>query len=504
MRETMRTGARGRIWGWLSPCLLMAAACLCLAVTGCSVRAGGRGQEQGQTSSANLESPEVPETLEPETEKPEDPLPPVIQPFPNTAEDIKSEPLNGGKRIVIMTDVHYLAKSLTDMGNGFQTEVEHGDGKLTNYAWEITDAAFGQLELLSPDVLILSGDVSYNGEKKSHEELAARLEEVEKTGITVLVIPGNHDINNPAAAVFDGDEKYPAEPTSAADFARIYRSFGYDEAYSRDPKSLSYTYDLSPSMRLLMLDSCQYTPVNKVGGMIKTETYEWIERQLEEARENGIIVLPVAHHNLLDESKVYVGDCTIEHSEALIQMLEAENIPLFLSGHLHVQHFMQNDDIGIYEVVTSSLTTPPCQYGVLEYMENDSFTYRTQQVDMEKWARRNESEDENLLNFNTYSPAVLRRIFFNQAYDAMKDSAEEEKGSIYVKLTEAEKEQMSEVYAIINAACYGGKAYEVVVEETKKQGYQMWQEYAYPPVLFEHLEYVVEDAVQDYNFLSVD
>ena len=90
-------------------------------------------------------------------------------------------------------------------------------------------------------------------------------------------------------------------------------------------------------------------------------------------------------------------------------------------------------------------STPPCQYGVLDYMEDETFYYYTRKVNMEKWARKNKSTDENLLNFNTYSPPVLKQIFYNQAYDAMKDSAEEETGSIFVKLTESEKKQMAKV-----------------------------------------------------------
>ena len=288
-----------------------------------------------------------------------------------------------------------------------------GDGKLSNYVWVLSDAAFEEIQLLNPDVLIISGDLTLQGEKKSHEELAEKLEQVENAGITVVVIPGNHDINNPSAAVYSGSDRFPAEPTTPNDFVRIYDEYGYAEANSRDPNSLSYTYDLGPAMRLLMLDTCQYEPRNRVGGMIKTETYEWIERQLEDARDDGVILLPVAHHNLLEESKVYVDDCTIEHSEELIQKLEGENIPLFLSGHLHVQHYMQNNDIGIYEIVTSSMSTPPCQYGVLEYMEDESFSYHTNQVNIEKWARKHRSTDENLLNFNTYSPPTLNRIFYN-------------------------------------------------------------------------------------------
>ena len=320
----------------------------------------------------------------------------------------------------------------------------------------------------------------------------------------MVVIPGNHDINNPSASVYSGGDRYPAEPTTPEDFERIYKEFGYSEASSRDTDSLSYTYDLGPSMRLLMLDTCQYEPRNPVGGMIKTETYEWIKKQLEQADQDSVILLPVAHHNLLEESKVYADDCTIEHSEELIQMLEGDNIPLFLSGHLHVQHFMRNNDIGIYEVVTSSLSTPPCQYGVLDYMEDETFYYYTRKVNMEKWARKNKSTDENLLNFNTYSPPVLKQIFYNQAYDAMKDSAEEETGSIFVKLTESEKQQMAKVYGDLNAACYGGRAYEVVKEAVKQPGYAMWKEYCYPAILYEYLEYIIEDAVRDYNVLSME
>lgn len=475
---------------------IVAAVSICAA--GCSRQTAVEESVRPSVSQTEQASSEA------EVQKPTHPQPSEIEPFPDSGKETEAEPLKGGKRIVIMTDIHYFGKSLTDEGDMFQAMVEHGDGKLTNYVWEITDAAFEEIQLLNPDVLIISGDLSLQGEKKSHEELALKLDQVEEAGIPVVVIPGNHDINNPSAAVYNGTDRYPAEPTSPSDFTRIYNEFGYAEAASRDPNSLSYTYDLGPSMRLLMLDTCQYEPRNRVGGMIKTETYDWIDKQLREAGRDGVILLPVAHHNLLDESKVYVDDCTIEHSEELIQKLEAENIPLFLSGHLHVQHFMRNNDIGIHEIVTSSMSTPPCQYGVLEYMENEDFSYHTKQVDIEKWARKHRSTDENLLNFNTYSPPMLNRIFYNQAYDAMKDSAEEETGTLFVKLAESQKQQMSKVYADINAACYAGKAYEVVERVVKEPGYKMWQEYCYPGILYEYLEYIVEDAVKDYNSLSVE
>ncbi len=38
----------------------------------------------------------------------------------------------------------------------------------------------------------------------------------------------------------------------------------------------------------------------------------------------------------------------------------------------------------------------------------------------------------------------------------------------------------------------------------KQPGYKLWQEYCYPIIPYEYLEYIVEDAVKDYNYLSVD
>ena len=56
---------------------------------------------------------------------------------------------------------------------------------------------------------------------------------MEKDGIQVVVIPGNHDINNRNAASFDGRSRQMAEAVSANEFAEIYNDFGYDEALSR-------------------------------------------------------------------------------------------------------------------------------------------------------------------------------------------------------------------------------------------------------------------------------
>lgn len=413
----------------------------------------------------------------------------TIAPFPTSEAETKEEP-ERNQKLVLATDIHYLAKSLTDGGSGFQYMVEHGDGKLANYVWEITDAFIGEVLEENPQALILSGDLSLNGERKSHEELAGKLRQVEDAGIQVVVIPGNHDINTVGAAAFIKNERIPTEKTSPEEFETIYGDFGYKEALSRDDHSLSYVYQLDELTRLLMLDTCQYdSGYAKVGGMIEPETYEWMKQQLDDAWNQGMNVIPVGHHNLLDQSQVYVSDCTIEHGEELEEVLSDGAVGMYISGHLHVQHYKSSEEYDIDEVVTASLSTAPCYYSVIEYEDVGAFSYRTKSVDMERWARQMGSEDEKLLNFSAYSNEFLKKVFFNQAYDSLKNK----------EIKEKDKKSMAQLYAELNAYAVAGTAMEKKEETLANPAYQLWQEYDNNNILYLYMEEILRDAVCDYN-----
>ena len=416
----------------------------------------------------------------------------TIEPFETSTEVPETTPPESeesNNRLIIATDIHYLAKQLTDGKEAFTYMVEHGDGKMANYVREITDAFIDEVIEENPRAVVLSGDLSLNGEKLSHEELAGKLARIEEKGIPVVVIPGNHDINNPAAAEFKGEDHFPAEQTTPEDFEAIYWNYGYGEALDRDDHSLSYTYQLDDFNRLLMLDSCEYDDGYHVGGMIKLETYDWIEEQLDLAWNEGINVIPVAHHNLMDQSQVYVDDCTIEHSEELQQMLCDWQVPWFLSGHLHVQHFKSSENYGIDEVVTSSLSTAPCQYGVIEYWDDGSFQYQTRAVDMAAYARRTGSKNRHLLEFPEYSKKMLERVFYNKVMDTYK----------YTDIPRHDKAQMANLYAKLNVWSYAGKAVGIVSEVVEDPAYVLWEEYGGNDILYQYMQEIVRDAVQDYN-----
>lgn len=495
-RKWNQTAGRSMMMLTVAGMLLAGAVCGCSRQTGMEGTSGTAATEESTTIEPQTKPGETTEQPTRETE-------PTIASFPIETED-EAEETTGPEEedewpevsILIATDIHYFSPELTDGGNHFQYMVDHGDGKVVTYIDQITDAFVEEVIRRNPDVLILSGDLTLDGEKQSHQELAKKLEQIENAAIPVLVIPGNHDINNHHAAKFMGEDRLPAEFTTPAEFRDIYWNFGYDEALREDPTTLSYVYELNEDTWFLMLDSCQYKQKALVGGAILSDTYDWIEEVLREAWDEGVDVIPVAHHNLLDESEIYVDDCTIEHSEQLVDMLEEWDIPLFLSGHLHVQHTKQSEDgKGIWEMVTSSLATPACQFGVLSYWHGGSFTYRTAELDVEGWAKRHNRKEKDLLEFNQFKGPFLRRVFYNQSYDAL---------SRISSLSEDQRVRMSNLYSDLNYHYYQGTAYKIRDAVLKNPDYQLWMGDGYSSVLADYVQYIIRDANCDYNKVRED
>lgn len=407
------------------------------------------------------------------------------------------------QKIVVATDIHYLAEEFS--GNrceSFMDTVLQGDGQVLQYGWEILDAFIDDMLEEKPDLVVLSGDLTLNGEKKSHEELAGKLDTLLENDIPVAVIPGNHDINNPQAKRFTDEGPVAVESVTPEEFAEIYADFGYAEAEARDPASLSYLYRLDDYYWLLMLDTCQYTPANQIGGMIGRDTYKWIEDQLSEAWTDGAQVITVTHHNLLDQSgvsRVFYDNCTIEHNEQLIQTLYDGQVRLHMSGHLHLQHYMQDPDSEIYEIVTSSLVMSPCHYGVLKIMENGSYVYDAHTVDVDGWAKRNDYKNKDLSGFTNFCEMFLKRIAYKDAVEDLRRHTLERK----LFLSDVRIEKMAKFYAELCVYYYEGRVYEIWDSLTESDEFRYWNEVEYISELSDFLRNILNDEAKDFSHLEI-
>ena len=399
-------------------------------------------------------------------------------------------------KIIQATDVHYQSADAEDDGAAFQLFVERCDGKVVKYLPQLLDAFMDQVIAEKPSALVLSGDITMNGEKINHEELARKLGKVQEAGIPVLVIPGNHDINNPNAAVYFGDEKTAADSVTPEEFYDIYHMYGYDQAISRDSASLSYVYQLDERNRLLMLDSCQYEPENLVEGRIKAETLVWMDEQLKKAQEDGMQILPIAHHNLLAQSRMYTTQCAMDNNGEVIDLLQKYKIPLFLSGHLHVQRIRKHkaepgvadDAYGIQEIVTDAISIPPCQYGILQWKADGSMEYSTESVDVSAWARRTGQENTDLLNFETWSEEYLQKLISDQI------------GGVVRNVGSDVKRSMAETYADVYIDYYAGRKIDAKGIRTS-EGYTWWERNLPDSYLIKELNAMINDADRDNNYL---
>lgn len=189
--------------------------------------------------------------------------------------------------MIVASDLHYQSPKMTDFRESLDTYTEWNDGTVVPYLDVIADAFLEEVMMKKPSVLILSGDISQNGEKVNHQELAKKLKQVQDAGIPVLVIPGNHDINHPWAASYFDNKKEEAKGTTPSEFYEIYHEFGYDQASSRDEDSLSYLYRLDEHYWIMMLDSCIYEPVHETGGRIKKRRWPGWRDSLRRPKRPG-------------------------------------------------------------------------------------------------------------------------------------------------------------------------------------------------------------------------
>ncbi len=340
-------------------------------------------------------------------------------------------------RVIVATDLHYLAPELTDNGPFFRRLIEQGDGKVMAYSEELIEAFVQQVIDRKPDALILSGDLTFSGERASHKALAEKLQRVEQTGIDVLVIPGNHDLNSGSAVRFAGEGYERVDSVTSQDFAHIYRLFGFDDALSRDEPSLSYVFEVNDRLRVLMVD------VNTAGASnrVTAKTAAWIGAQLADAKEAGCRIIAVSHQNLLEHSSLLSAGFTIGNAEALRALYADSPVLCNLSGHIHMQHTAQSDE-GLWDIATSSLAVSPNQYAVLT-LSKDGLSYQTEAVDVSTWARAQALDDPNLLNFADYAETFFKDTARRQALAAISQ--------------DGNPERLADFFAEINAAYFAGR-----------------------------------------------
>ena len=361
------------------------------------------------------------------------------------------------------TDMHYLSQQLTDNSDAFVQMLLDGDGKMTHYSEEICNAFMEDVINQKPDAVLISGDITFNGEKLSHQDFVLKLKKIEEAGIDVLAIPGNHDVEYPFSRGYEGDYSYKTDYTTEADFAEYYKDFGPDIAYTKSPDGLSYIAKLGKDIYVAAI----YTPQSFLSGAIEAqeETLSWLDTELGKLDENAKVVT-LTHQNIVNHypDEAFSMKYTITNNEELVEIYDRHNVALNLSGHIHLQSIAQTQS-GITDIATSSLTIRECQYGVLRITPEKMF-YNTAKTDVQGWAAANGIADENFAEFDRFNDD----FYFTSAYAKAAASLEEE------KLTAEEKDALAALWANFNVHYFAGTLNEFYPQMLESDGYKLLQE----------------------------
>jgi predicted MPP superfamily phosphohydrolase len=352
---------------------------------------------------------------------------------------------NEGLTILVATDPHYLSSSLCDNGKQFQETMDAGDGKLTEYSKEIFDRLVEVTLEKKPDALVITGDITFNGELQSLKDVSEKLQKVKEAGIPVLTIPGNHDIDYPFAYRYDGDSVYLTEGITTKNFNQIMGPYGRDEAVSADPDSASYVYALAEDVRMLAIDG----NTSDHRGTVSEATMKWMEAQLQKAQEEEVQVIAMSHQNVLKQNQLLYEGFVLGNHEEVETLLRRYGVNLVLSGHSHLQHTAKED--GLTDICTESLAVYPLQYGLVHIgSDRKKFTYENESLGILK--------AKSLDRFN----AVGQKQLGAQLED--------------VSASNAEKQTMIDFANRINVSFFTGNTAELS-EFTKEKGWKLWQKY---------------------------
>lgn len=324
-------------------------------------------------------------------------------------------------RIGVVSDIHYTHPSLIVERGKALDDYLNSDRKMLLESEAILRQAVQLLLLEHPDIVLVPGDLTKDGERMSHLGVAALLKPLRDSGVKVLVIPGNHDVNNPDAVSFHGDTVRREATISAEDFADIYADYGYDRAVSRDAHSLSYVSEPVNGLRVMCMDACRYDDNrfisrgdgddhNTTAGAIKPETMAWLRTEMQVAHILGKQVLVMMHHNVVEHfthQGLFATPYLVDHFRDVQEKFIDYGINVIFTGHFHSSDISMVEGPNgscLYEVETGSIVTYPSPYRIVE-IAGDSLSVETKYIEEMDYPLAGEA------NFQTYARQTIEHGF---------------------------------------------------------------------------------------------
>ena len=285
--------------------------------------------------------------------------------------------------LAVMTDLHYVSPELIGDYSYPSYSGRMSDAKTLELSAAIVSSAFDDVCQSGVKYLLIAGDLCDNHALLSHTELAALMKSVEDRGVSVFVVPGNHDVAQGEG--YSGYSYNLEGKTRVKDFfsenggdiesqfKNIYFDFGYKEAIS--VSGLSYSADLEDKYRLIAIDNCSKD--------LSDEDVEWVKSELSRAANDGRIPVGMMHKpldNIFGQissiATLATGgsfDAITANAGKLKKAMFDGDMKLIFTGHNHCNNsatITSKDGKEITDIMTVSLSQYGNGYRYMRFSEN--------------------------------------------------------------------------------------------------------------------------------------
>ena len=310
----------------------------------------------------------------------------VVLVFTLTVPALAAEkPQDMNLRIAVMSDLHYLSPDMIADTEDFEHAL-NSDRKLLKESSAILNEMFERVRADKPDILLVSGDLTKDGEQECHAALAKQLQQLQQDipGLKIYVINGNHDIRNYNAKNFNtADGKAVlATRTEPEDFKRIY-DFVYSDptviatftpAEGNKAGGLSYVARPVEGLTVIAMDTCRYSSDNtsigddehETSGAISADLEKWVIEQTTAAKARGDLVIGLEHHGLVphfDVEPTILPMYLVNGYERIAQEYADAGMSVVFTGHMHAVDIAAMTTAAgntFYDIETGSALTYPC------------------------------------------------------------------------------------------------------------------------------------------------
>ena len=244
---------------------------------------------------------------------------------------------------MVIADPHVMPQSLIATYPNFDDYMQH-QRKMLDLSEPILYALMDTALLYSPDLVLIPGDLTKDGEPEAHSMVAAALQQLNNAGIPTLVIPGNHDLPD----------------------SNQWDSLYLGSQLTKDPNSHSIVAEPLAGVTVLGIDGSHGSASV---GSLSVQTLAWLLAQADSAAAKGNMIIAMCHWQLLehvDKQARLESSCRLQDAEAVRDSLMNHGVHLILTGHFHVngittyRNEQQTDSL--VEITTGSPITYPCPY----------------------------------------------------------------------------------------------------------------------------------------------